>query len=144
MIEDLANDLLNEHQRRALSTRLALLDRFFYDVEELLIRDSPRGEMFEVINDISEEQREKVLGLINEARGEIHDSRDRLNLDIRHEYLRRWMAGHLSIFWTILEDCRAAKLSGFGGVSEGLAPELDPTIDKLIRMIDAIKSVIIE
>ncbi len=144
MIENQANDLLNEHQRRALSTRLAMLDRFFYDVEQLLSGESPGGEMFEVINDISEQQRERVLGLLKEGRNEIRRSRDQFNLEVKREYVHRIMAGHLSIFWTILEDSRAAKLEGFGGVSPALAAELDPKIESLVSIVNAIKSLVIE
>ena len=53
------------HCRRALSAQLAMLDRFFYDVEQLLICDAPRGEMFEVINDLTDDQKENVLSLLN-------------------------------------------------------------------------------
>ena len=137
------SELLNENQRRALSARLAMLDRFFYDVEQLLICDAPRGEMFEVINDLTEDQKENVLSLLNEGRREIHASRRRFNLEAKREYLHRMMAGHLSIFWTILEDCRAAKLGGFGEVSPGLNAELDPKIESLIRIVNSLKSVVI-
>ena len=137
------SELLNEHQRRALSARLAMLDRFFYDVEQLLICDAPRGEMFEVINDLTEDQKENVLSLLNEGRREIHASRHRFNLEAKREYVHRMMAGHLSIFWAILEDCRAAKLGGFGEVSPGLSAELDPKIESLISVVNSLKSVVI-
>ena len=142
MIKDQAEDLLNEHQRRALSTRLAMLDRCLYDVEQLLSGDSPRGEMFEVINDLTEDQRDKVLSLVNEGRNEIRISREQFNLEVKSEFLHQWLAGHFSIFWTILEDSRAAKLEGFGGVSAALATELDPKIDSLVSIVNAIKSVV--
>jgi hypothetical protein len=144
MIEDQGDDLLNENQRRALSTRLAMLDRFFYDVEQLLSGDSPHGEMFELINDLTDEQRDRVTSLVNEGRAEIRASRDQFSLEVKHEYLHRMMAGHLSIFWTILEDCRAAKLQGFGGVSPNLAAELDPKVESLVRIVNSLKSVVIE
>lgn len=144
MMEDQGQDILNENQRRALSTRLAMLDRFFYDVEQLLNAGSPRGEMFELINDLTDEQRERVISLVNQGRAEIRASRDQFNLEIKHEYLHRIMAGHLSIFWTILEDSRAAKLKGFGDVSPALATELDPKIESLVRIVSSLKSVTIE
>lgn len=144
MTEDQKDDLLNENQRRALSTRLAMLDRFFYDVEQLLSSDSPRGEMFELINDLTDEQRESVISLVNQGRAEIRASRNQFNLEVKHEYLHRMMAGHLSIFWTILEDSRAAKLKGFGGISPALATELDPKIERLIYIVNSLKSLIIQ
>src|SRR5436190_23758250 len=95
--------------------------------------------MFDLINDLSEEQREKVLGLLNEARGEIRISRDQFQLETKREYVHRVMAGHLSIFWTILGDSRAAKLEAFGGVSPGLAAELDLKIESLVRIVNLIR-----
>ena len=143
MIDEPTDELLNENQRRALAARLAMLDRFFYDVEQLLIYDAPRGEMFEVINDLADDQKETVLSLLNEGRREIRASRHQFSLEAKREYVHRMMAGHLSIFWTILEDCRAAKLKGFGEVSQGLSAELDPKIESLIRVVNSLKSVVI-
>lgn len=134
------SNLLNEHQRRALSTRLAMLDRWLYDVEQVLSDDCPRGEMFEVINDLTDGQRERVLRLLNEARDQIRVSRECFGLEPKREYLHQWLAGHFSIFWTILEDSRAAKLKGFGGVSPDLAAQLDPQIDRLVHLVNSIKS----
>ena len=144
MVEAQAQELLNENQQRALATRLAMLDRFFYDVEQLLSSNAVSGELFEVINDLTEEQQRKIVDLINEGRAEIRVARARFGLEVKREYVHRIMAGHLSIFWTILEDCRAAKLEGFGGVSTGLAAELDPKIESLIRIVNSLKSVVIE
>lgn len=110
-------------------------------VEQLLSGDALRGEMFEVINDLTEQQKEKVLRLLNEGRREIRVSRDQFNLEVKREYVHRVMAGHLSIFWTILEDSRASKLEGFGGVSPGLAAELDPKIESLLRTVNSLRSV---
>ena len=100
--------------------------------------------MFKVVNDLTEEQKEKVLTLLNEGRREIGISRDQFNLGVRREYVHRVVAGHLSIFWTILEDSRAAKLEGFGGVSPALAAELDPRIENLIRIVNSLKSLAIK
>lgn len=136
--------LLNEHQRRALSTRLAMFDRCLYDIEQLISGDSPRGEMFEVINDLTEKQREQVLSLLNEGRAQIRISREQFDLVVKREYVHQWLVGHLSIFWAILEDSRAAKLEGFGGVSPGLAAALDPQIERLVQIVNSVKSVALE
>lgn len=144
MTEDQANELLNENQRRALSARLAMLDRFFSDIEQLLNGDGRRGEMFELINDLTDDQKEKVLSLLDDGRREIRASRHQFNLEVKREYVHRMMAGHLSIFWTILEDSRAAKLEGFGEVAPGLSAELDSKVESLIRVVNSLKSVVIE
>ncbi len=68
--------------------------------------------MFEVINDLTDEQREKVLSLLTEALDQIRVSLECFGLEIRRECVHQGLAGHFSIFWTILEDSRAAKLEG--------------------------------
>ena len=82
-MEDQGDDVLNEHQRRALSTRLTMLDRFFYDVEQLVSGDSPRGAMFELINDLTDEQRDRVISLVKEGCAEIRASRDQFSLEVQ-------------------------------------------------------------
>ena len=121
-----------------------MLDRFFFDVEQMLNGQSMSGEMFEVINDLSDDQKARARSLLNEGRREIRISRDQFKLQVKRQSMQQVIAGHLSIFWTILEDSRAAKLEGFGGVSPALAAELDPKIESLLQTVNSLRSVVIK
>ncbi len=121
----MSEELLNVHQQRALSVRLAMLERYLYDVSTLLSGEAPSGEMFAIRDDLTGEQKKAVLALVAQAREHIRILRDRFKLEMQQEDLRRRLMGHFSIFWSILEDSRARKLRGFGDVSPDLAAQLD-------------------
>ena len=132
--------LLNNDQRRALSTRLAALDRQLSETEILLVRGMPDGAMFRIENDLSSERAQAILALFAEARACIERLRDRFELNVQKEDLRQRLAGHFGILWTILENSRAARLKGFGEVSDELVHALDSEIEALIEIVDRIRS----
>lgn len=132
------NALLNEHQHRVLSTRLSSIEREFYEAERLVKGGLTKGELFETTSDITQAESEELLKIIQAARQVIADLKSRLALTVKKQDVRAWLLGHFSIVWTILEDCHANKLQGFGEVSPTLSQSLDPKIDELIRMVNSI------
>jgi hypothetical protein len=138
--DDQQNSLLSEGQHRALSTRLALLDHRLSEAAALLAGRCHEGVMFEITSDLTPEQTETLLALISEARSHIRSLRDRLGLAVQYQDIRRWLVSSFGILWTILEDSHAAKLRGFGGVSPDLAAQLDPELDRLIEIVNRVKS----
>lgn len=140
-MSDNQQNILNEDQRRVLSSRLGRLERQLYDMELLLAGEPPRGAMFEVTNDFTPEETAGFLALLGNAREHIETLRDRFDLSIQREDVRRHLAGYFSIIWTILEDSHAAKLKGKGEVTPELEYLLDPEMDKLIEIVDRSKSI---
>ena len=133
-----ANPLLNEHQHSALSMRLSSIERELHKAERLIKGDLAKGELFETTSDITQAESEELLKIIHAARQVIADLKSQLALTVKKQDVRAWMLGHFSIVWTILEDCHANKLGGFGEVSPELSQSLDPKIDQLIRMVNSI------
>jgi len=134
--------LLNEHQHRALSTRLAILDREFAEAERLLKGELESGPMFSTSTDLTEEEKEALQGLLADARNLVRVLRDRFALQVQRQDVRHWVLGHFSILWNILCDSHAQKLKGFGEVSPKLAPQLDPEIDQLIEIVSSVRSLV--
>lgn len=132
------NALLNEHHHRVLSTRLSSIERELYKAERLVKGDLAQGELFETTSDITQAESEELLKIINAARQVIADLKSQLALTVKKQDVRAWLLGHFSIVWTILEDCHANKLAGFGEVSPALSETLDSKIDQLIRMVNSI------
>ena len=130
--------LLNEHQHRVLSTRLSLIERELHEAERLVKGDLIKGELFETTSDITQAESEELLKIIQAAREVIADLKSGLALTVKKQDVRAWLLGHFSIVWTILEDCHANKLQGFGEVSPALSQSLDPKIDALIRLVNSI------
>lgn len=140
-MSDDQQNVLNEDQHRVLSSRLGRLDRQLHDMGRMLSDEPPHGAMFEVTNDFTPEETARLLALLRDARERIKILRDRLGLSDQREDMRRHFVGYFSIIWTLLEDSHAAKLKGLGEVAPGLAQSLDPEIDKLIEIVDRIKSI---
>ena len=136
------SEFLNEHQHRALSTRLALLDRQLYDAERLVRGELGNGPMFETWSDLTAEEKETLLPLLAEARLVVSRLRDRFGLSAQRYDVRHWLLGHFSILWNILQDSHAEKLKGFGEVSCDLAPQHDPELDQLIQIVSRVRSLI--
>lgn len=132
------NALLNEHQHRVLSTRLSSIERELYNAERLVKGDLAQGELFETTSDITQVESEELLKILQAARQVIADLKNQLGLTVKKQNVRAWLLGHFSIVWTILEDCHANKLQGFGEVSPELSQALDSKIDELIRMVNSI------
>ncbi len=132
------NALLNEHQHRALSARLGSIERELHKAERLLKGDLAQGELFETTSDITQVESEELLKTIHAARQVIAELKSELALRVKKQDVRAWLLGHFSIVWTILEDCHANKLEGFGEVSPALSETLDSKIDQLIRMVNSI------
>jgi hypothetical protein len=136
------SEFLNEHQHRALSTRLALLDQQLYDAERLARGELGSGAMFEVWSDLTTEEAESLLRLLATARQSVANLRDRFFLAPQRHDVRHWLLGHFSILWNILQVSRAEKLKGFGEVAGDLGPRLDPEIDRLIEIVSRVRTLI--
>ncbi len=133
---------LNEHQHRALSTRLGLLEQQLYEAERLTRDELGNGSMFETCSDLTYDEKEKLLRLLAQARQVIGELRDRFGLAPQRHDVRHWLLGHFSILWNILHDSHAEKLKGFGEVANDLSPQLDPQIDQLIEIVSSVRSLI--
>jgi hypothetical protein len=129
---------LNEHQHRALSSRLSSIERELYKAERLLTGDLANGQLFETTSDITQVEAEELLRIIGAARQVIAELRSQFALTAKTETVRAWFLGHFSIIWTILEDCHSTKLEGFGEVSPKLMQSLDPKIDQLIMLVNSV------
>lgn len=129
---------LNEHQHRALSSRLSSIERELSKAERLLKGDLAKGELFETTSDITQVEAEELLTIIHAGRQVIAEIKSQFALTARTEFVRAWLLGHFSIIWTILEECHSNKLEGFGNVSPKLSQSLDPKIDQLITLVNSV------
>ncbi len=112
---------LNEHQHRALSTRLGLLEQQLYEAERLTRDELGNGSMFETCSDLTYDEKEKLLRLLAQARQVIGELRDRFGLAPQRHDVRHWLLGHFS---------------------NDLSPQLDPQIDQLIEIVSSVRSLI--
>jgi len=114
--------LLNENQARHLSSVLALL----LDEISKLESDLPR-----------EPWGESARAQIGEIESLVHALLRRLGLRLRPAASsRRRVQAYANAWLARLHDLHAGNLTGYGPVSDGLAPELDPVLDQIAHAFE--------
>jgi hypothetical protein len=125
----MAVSLLNANQQRRLGTHLRLLADDLDAVAALpelgAANPSP--------------PHARVRELVAEARALVEETRGALQLPAEHgPALGRRIAAVAGVWAARVEDLRAKRLKGYGAVHEGLAGVLDPRIDRLRRVLEAL------
>ena len=123
----MAVSLLNANQQRRLGTHLRLLADDLDAVAALpeLGRVDPTHA--------------RVRELLAEARALVEETRAALALPEEHgPALGRRIAAVAGVWAARVEDLRAKRLKGYGAVHEGLAGVLDPRIERLRRVLEAL------
>jgi hypothetical protein len=111
--------LLNENQQRRLGTHLRLLA---HDLEAL-------GEVPDA----------RARDLIDQVRTAAEALSVELALPVeRGPNLRRRIAAVAEVWATRMDDLRARRLKGYGPVHPELAARLDPRLDQLRRLLEAL------
>lgn len=120
-------NLLNANQQRRLGTHLRLLADDLDAVAALpeLGRTDPTHA--------------RVRELVAEARALVEETRATLALpEEQGPALGRRIAAVAGVWAARVEDLRARRLKGYGAVHEGLAGVLDPRIERLRRVLEAL------
>ncbi len=135
--------VLNEHQRRRLEISLGLFDRALLEVERsYLSLDLVRGEMFELMSDLTSEEKARIRAAIEQIRERLRLLRERFQLEPQRREVRSLLRGIFSHFWAVLSDCRASKLRGYGEVAPQLKQMLDPEIEALLVLVERVERII--
>lgn len=135
---------LNEHQQRRIEVSLALVDRALLEMERFYLSEKPLiGEMVHITSDLQKEEREDILRLIEQVRQGMRSLREAFQLKPQSVNLRRLLRSYFSHFWSVLHDCRSAKLRGYGPVDPDLTHRLDPEITRLIALAERLEQIIL-
>lgn len=135
---------LNEHQQRRIEVSLALVDRTLLEMERFYFSEKPLiSEMIHITSDLRKEEKEEILQLIEQFRQGLRSVREKFQLKPQSVNLRRLLRSYFSHFWSVLHDCRSAKLRGYGQVDPELARSLDPEITRLIALAERLEQIIL-
>lgn len=133
--------MLNPYQASTVTIALRSLERLLFQLEALCTEQQAErlGVLVRLVNPLDAEQRVSVLALCGRARETIRVLAGRFNLECEVEDMTRLALGQLVLMWATLEDAKSPKLIRNGSVDPGLAPLLDPELDELIRLINAME-----
>ncbi len=136
------SSLLNTHQRRRVEVTLYLVEQGLDEIAGYLRGELPAGEMYEMVSDLSLDERTAMLAHIDDAKRKIAKIKNDFGLDARTNDLRGLIMGYLSSLWESLHNTRPRNLKGFGAVAPALYETLDPELIQIIDRINTMLAVI--
>jgi len=132
---------LNVHQRRALNSTLAHLERRLLSLEYLL-REDEQGILIRRTGQPSPASRQQLLALFAQLRQEISTLAVEQALPGTEENIRATLMGTASVLWCDLEDIRPRTLTRYGAVDPTLEETIGPPIERLIQGVLAIEALV--
>ncbi|MBM4140780.1 MAG: hypothetical protein FJ242_04685 [Nitrospira sp.] len=142
MKEKVKEDLLNEYQRRGLSSTFRILEEMMCEIETLINSDGFRGNLIVTENDILLQSREEIVKKIQLVREKVSHLSKQFALEMKQAKLSSQILADLSYCWETLEGSKAKRLRGYGEVEEGLEKVLDPQIDAIINLITEMENIL--
>lgn len=127
---------LNPYQRRAIEVTLRMLEEVVDRVEYQLSATPIRGVLYELTNPYSAQEQTELRKRIEEIRRILRESREQWQLDVERTPIDVFIRSAMSVLWADLEDCRPAKLRRYGDVAPTITPEINETIQRLIRLTE--------
>jgi hypothetical protein len=134
--------LLNESQRRSLSTVLRRVELAAWRLEDRLSRETPpQLVLTRFTNPPDAAQRTALLHLVKDVRQQVADLAADYHLQVAEENFVRSIIGEFTLLWCDLEDSRPQKLRRYGAVHPQADDVLGPRIAQLIELVLAIDGV---
>jgi len=137
-------EMLNRSQTNALTVTLRNLERALLDVESLcrVGPDEQPGILLRRSNPLSPSQRTELATQLAEARRGLGLLAEQFALPMQVEDEARAARSKLVISWATLEDIKSRKLGRYGKVSAALEEDLDPQINLLIEVVNAMERIL--
>lgn len=132
---------LNVHQRRALNSTLAHLERHLLSLEHLL-HGEEQSILVRHTGQPSPAIRQQLLALFAQLQQEISTLAAAQALPGVEENIRATLMGTASVLWCDLEDIRPRTLTRYGAVDPTLEETIGPSIERLIQGALAIEALV--
>ncbi len=135
------DDILNQYQRDSVANTLRTLELGLRRaVDDLATHD--RGILYRRDGTLSDKQIDEMKGLVDAGLHEIEVLAQTLALPVERYDNRAALLGQLSVLWVDLHEIRADSLRRYGQVNPGLAPALDPRLERLIELVAALMNLL--
>jgi len=126
---------MNANQRRGITVSLGLLDQALCEIRQWAEGREFQSVLYRERNDLSPQQRAKILTLIGEIQEIISDVKDSFTLNERIIEAVRSIRGHSSILWEQVLELQSRRLRRYGAVSPSLAEYLDPKVEGITQRL---------
>lgn len=122
---------MSENHMRGISTTLALLDKALCEFEQWAKGHEIRSVLYQVLNPLSEAQRQLIVVEVAELKRLLEEIRDHLNLEGTVRSADKMIMGSCSVLWASVVELESDRLKRYGEAPAGLAEYLDPLVVSL-------------
>ncbi len=126
---------LPSNHLRSVSASIYLIEKTIDKLEEML-NASKKHITYEVVNDIEDSERARLLTNIQQIRAFVNELMQKYQLNREETYLSRVLNARKSRMWEILGDTTSKRMKGYGNLPEESALELDKDILALTKLIN--------
>jgi hypothetical protein len=136
------NDLLNESQRRKLTSTLHLLEKDLRQIDAWLQITEETGLLYRRSLRLSPERRIAARQCVAAALEQISELAAKFNLASQHENLVATINAMMRLDGIDLGETYADKLKGSGAVDPRLGPALDSHLDRLAQLVFSLPDIV--
>ncbi len=133
---------VNLRHRRVIRLNLLILEETMAEVERLIGAEG-EGILRRRRNPLSTATRQELLDRIEQVRRTLVELKDSFGFAVEEQDVTRMIRALLSHQWTVLCDTESRRLRGYGEPAPELAARLDPSIAKLIRLVEGMEACLV-
>lgn len=126
---------LSENHERAISITLNLIEKDIDEIERF-INNAPKGRMYEIVDDLTEGQKEEALILIKSLKACINAFANRFGLKPAKTSIYGMLQSRLTTHWANACDIEPEKLRAYGTVDPDIVETLNFYTQKLIELLN--------
>lgn len=135
---------MNEAQQGRLRTVLLFVNRTIVDLERVVREPGADEIVYRWRNRLPEAGKKEALRLAKSARAVIRHLAERHGIEPIEDSPIRTLQGALAAHWVAVEDTRTNALRRCGPVDAELAKTLDPDIDELAALVNAMRRALLD
>ena len=91
---------------------------------------------------VNDREREQIRARLQQLQSLIASLVEKYDLQPSRKNLRRILASNVSQIWVTLEDCRPARIRGYGPMSASSARSLESDLHEMLRVADELRALL--
>jgi hypothetical protein len=138
--------MLHEYHSRSLEAALIRADESIQRMRLLLAEGGQDGVVRKIENNLSEQARAAVLAEVNSLRTLLAALAQAFSLQPHPLDLRSVLNAEIAALWVIFENCRPARMKGYGqefsqDVSEALEKKIETVLAEILKLRAQLKQI---
>ncbi|MCM8777750.1 MAG: hypothetical protein NC905_05770 [Candidatus Omnitrophica bacterium] len=126
-------------QKNSIASVLLILNEVIDEIEDLCRTEGRKSILYEVVNNLDEEEKANVLKTTGEIKELIKNISTVLNIKKKRYETKRSISSRVSSLWEMICEIESKRLKGYGEVSVSLKEYLDPAVSRIIRLLKNIE-----